>query len=136
MPLLSIVAVIGALFTLAQGVTPAQAPAPTGLILGRVVEADSGAPLSGVAVQIGLPVVTPGPSPIAPQPVVLTDAQGRFVFRNLPKGSYTISAVVGGTGYSPSGFLVSGLGHQIGAYLNGGYGQLRPNGPTGAIELA
>ena len=45
-------------------------------------------------------------------------------------------ATIGGNGYSPSGFIVTGRGHQIGAYLDGGYGQRRPNGPFQTIDLA
>jgi hypothetical protein len=67
---------------------------------------------------------------------MLTDAQGRFVFRNLPKGTYSLAATIGGNGYSPSGFIVTGMGHQVGAYLNGGYGQRRPGGPMQTIDLA
>ena len=67
---------------------------------------------------------------------MLTDAQGRFVFRNLPKGTYSLMATIGGSGYSPSGFIVTGLGHQIGAYLDGSYGQRRPGGPSQSIDLA
>ena len=67
---------------------------------------------------------------------ILTDAQGRFVFRQLPKATYSLVATVGGSGYSPSGFIVTGRGHQIGAYLDGGYGQRRPNGPFQTIDLA
>jgi hypothetical protein len=111
----------------------AQSPgAPTGAIVGRAVDADAGTPVSGVAI-VALGEQQPGPG--ARPPVMLTDAQGRLAFRNLAKGSYTLIANVGGNGYSPSGFLVTGTGHQIGAYLNGGFGQRRPNGPLSPIEL-
>ncbi len=85
----------------------------TGLILGRTVNAVTGAPLGGVVVTIG---TTPPPAgsvtPLAPAttlgrfPVrVLSDATGQFVFRDLPKGSYTI------TGSKP-GFADSGFGRR------------------------
>src|SRR5688572_6464249 len=96
-----------------------QATPGTGFILGRVVDATTGAPVSGV-------VVTASGHPQS----MLTDAQGRFVFRNLPKGTYSLTATIGGRGFSPSGFLVTGMGHQIGAYLDGSYGQRRPGGPS------
>ena len=35
----------------------------------------------------------------------------------------------------PGGFIVSGLGHLIGGYLNGGYGQRRPDGPLATLEV-
>ena len=112
---------------------PGGGPPPgTGLILGRVVDAASSTPVSGVLVSAGAGVAGPQNVPR----IVLTDAQGRFVFRQLPQGRYTLSATIGDSGFSPSGFLISGAGHQIGAYLNGGYGQQRPNGPLGAIDLA
>ena len=117
------------------GRQPQSTPA-TGAILGRVVDAAAGTPVSGVVVSA---VGSPDPATIPPsgQPQsMLTDAQGRFVFRNLPKGPYSLTATVGGRGYSPSGFIVSGMGHQIGAYLDGSFGQRRPNGPSQSIDLA
>ena len=110
-------------------------PTSTGLILGRVVDAESGQPISGILISLGGGGAAPGPSPAGIVWRLLTDGQGRFVFRNLPKGAYTILATIGGNGFSPSGFLVSGAGNQIGAYLNGGYGQFRPGGALETIEL-
>lgn len=112
----------------------------TGVILGRVVDADTGTPISGVLVgtlgAVGRdPVPYGSPAPPGRPQAMVSDTQGRFVFRNLAKGTYTLAANIGGNGYSPSGFLVTGMGHQIGAYLNGGYGQRRPNGPLQPIEL-
>lgn len=98
----------------------------TGAIVGCVVDARSGTPLSGVVV---------GASGGAAPATVLTDAQGRFVFSNLPKGSYTLTASMGGTGFSVGGFRVSGMGLRIAPYLDGGYGQRRPDGPLQTIEL-
>jgi len=97
-----------------------------GMIVGRVIDAASGAPLSGVAVST---------TTRAGQQTVVTDAQGRFLLVALPKGTYTVTATTGGNGFSPSGFIVSGFGHQIGPYLNGGYGQRRPRGPLAPIDL-
>jgi hypothetical protein len=112
-----------------------QAPAGTGVIVGRVVDAVSGAPVSGAVVTA---IASPDPTTIPPsgQPAsMLTDAQGRFAFRSLPKGTYSLMASIGGRGFSPSGFMVTGMGHQIGAYLDGSYGQHRPGGPAQAIDL-
>ena len=109
----------------------AQSRPPGASVVGRVVDADAGTPVSGVVITAASAAPEPGARP----PAVLTDAGGRFVFRNLPRGSYTLIASVGGNGFSPSGFIVSGMGHQIGAYLNGGYGQQRPNGPLRPLDL-
>jgi hypothetical protein len=48
---------------------------------------------------------------------VLTDTQGRFVFHDLPAGSYTVSVTSAG-------------------YVPGAYGQTRPNGPSKTLDLA
>jgi hypothetical protein len=125
----AVVAIAAKLFLGAAILISQQAAArPDGVIIGRVADADSGTPLSGVLVTASAGNSRHG--------AVVTDQQGNFVFRQLPAGSYTILARVGGNGYSPGGFLVTGQGHQIGAYLNGGYGQRRPNGATQAIDLA
>lgn len=119
-----------------QASPTSQSPTGTGLILGRVIDADAGTPVSGVVVTA---IASSDPATIAPTgrpQSMLTDAQGRFVFRNLPKATYSLRAAIGGSGYSPSGFIVTGRGHQIGAYLDGGYGQRRPNGPHQTIDLA
>jgi hypothetical protein len=61
-------------------------PKGTGLVMGRVVEAESQNPVGGAIVSLGLdngPSATP----------VLTDDRGRFAFSDLPKGSYTLRAV-------------------------------------------
>lgn len=56
---------------------------PTGLIVGQVVDATGGRPIGGATVTITGP--TPGIS-------ILTGSDGRFVFRDLPAGSFSISA--------------------------------------------
>lgn len=63
----------------------------TGLVMGRVVEAESNRPLGGVAVRLANSTSNAAPDP------VLTDSQGRFVFRDVPKGSYRLVAWT--TGY-------------------------------------
>ena len=58
------------------------------------------------------------------------------MFRGLLKGSYAITVTTGGSGFSPSGFILSSSGHPIAPYLSGGYGQRRPGGPLQTIDLA
>src|SRR5689334_2889809 len=84
--------------------SPTQSPAataPTGIIVGRVVDATAGTPIPSVIVALTGPVLPRGVS-------VLTDNQGRFLFRNVPKGTFTLRATMGGNGYSPGGFIISG----------------------------
>jgi protocatechuate 3,4-dioxygenase beta subunit len=66
-------------------------PAGSGLVLGRTLDADSRQPVPGVMVT--LTRVGESVRPAA----VLTDSQGRFVFRDLPKGGFWLSATK--TGY-------------------------------------
>ena len=48
---------------------------------------------------------------------------------------YAISATTGSNGFEQSGFLVTGGGHLVAPYLNGGFGQRRPNGPLQNLTL-
>ena len=115
---------------------PQQAqPPPTGLVLGRVVDAQTSQPLAGVFVALnGGPPQTPNAPRVAPVRTV-TDAQGRFLFRSVSSGLYVVTAGVGSNGYTPNGFIVTGLGFLIGGYLEGGYGQRRPNGPYALLDV-
>ena len=104
----------------------------SGLILGRVVDAGNGRPVPGALVSIGgsappapttrtMVVNTPGGQPMTFQPGnamprLMTDGEGRFVFRNLPKGTFNLTAAKPG-------------------YVDGAYGRLRPNGATQSLEL-
>jgi hypothetical protein len=58
-------------------------PKGGGLILGRVIEGESGSPVPGATVFLSL-TNQPGPNP------VLTTDDGHFVFRDLPAGSFTL----------------------------------------------
>ncbi len=80
----------------------------TGVVMGRVVEADGTSPVAGTIVTLSLPG-------FAPQRV-LTDGQGRFAYRGLPKGSFSLTA-------SRPGFV------------DGAHGRLRPGGTPMAVEL-
>lgn len=89
------------------GLTPI--PQGTGLILGQIVEGGSSRPIPGALVTLNLR---------ASRPIrALADGQGRFVFRDLPKGSYGLTATKPG-------------------HVDGAYGRLRPSGPTLSLDLA
>lgn len=118
--------------TLATAVPPSQGqrqdqPKPSGLILGQVVDADSGKGVPDVLVTIGAPAVASGigeliDSNTAPVPTgatrrILTAADGRFLFRDLPKGRYMITTAAPG-------------------YVPGAYGKGRPDGPSLTLDLA
>jgi hypothetical protein len=83
--------------------------AGTGLILGQAVDAGSKRPISGALVTLSLAGYVPAQ--------VLADAEGRFVFRDLPAGRFNLTATRPG-------------------YADGGFGRTRPSGPTQGIELA
>jgi len=82
---------------------------PTGLVVGVVVDPLTGKPVQGTIVTLG--------GAAAGDAKVLTDAQGRFVFTDLAKGSYTITATRRG-------------------YAEGAYGRRRPAGPGQILPLA
>lgn len=123
---------------LGSGLLAAQqaAPVANGVIIGKVIDAATKAPVAGARVEIG---AAPGSLPVGTAPPqgirALTDTEGRFVFRQLLPGTYAISATTGANGFEQSGFLVTGLGHLIAPYLNGGFGQRRPNGPLQNLRL-
>jgi hypothetical protein len=110
-----------------QATSPAQATG-TGLILGQVIDADTGRGVSGMVVTIGAPapfapataelvdIRTGLPAPVGRTQRVFTAPDGRFVFRDLPKGSYV--------------FTTAGAG-----YVPGAYGEGRPEGPGQALDL-
>lgn len=125
--------------TVAGAQQAAPPPAGTGLIMGRVVSAGTDEGLPGIMVTITgqpRPEASSGPSSVPTPPRrVVTDGQGRYVFRQLRPGRYAIAAEMHGTGYSPNGFMVSGFGQPIGAYGAGGYGQPFFGGPLQPIDL-
>ena len=112
----------------------------SGIIVGQVVDAGSGAPVANAIVSLGsttppAPVAgnisrggapapggaaSAGRGPAAAPPTVLrqlADSDGRFAFRHLPRGSYSIAVTRPG-------------------YLDGAYGRLRPTGSPQPLELA
>jgi Carboxypeptidase regulatory-like domain len=88
---------------------PRQLKTGTGRILGRVVSTDTGAPLRRAQVRLTAPEIG--------VKTALTDAEGRFEFRELPAGRFTLNA-------SKSG------------YVSVQYGQTRPFEQGRPIELA
>jgi hypothetical protein len=105
----------------------------TGLIVGRVIDAETDRPIAGAIVVTTLPVTGPPPSgpPAAPpapgspgarggrpeQVRMLTGQDGRFLFHGLSQGTYRITADAAG-------------------YLTGSNGSGRPSGTSPAIRLA
>ena len=108
----------------------------TGTIVGQIVDADTGKPIPGAIVTIGgaaVPQAAPaqgriqfaqpgggGPLTIGgpgQNPRVLSDGDGRFAFRSLPKGSYNFTA-------------------QKPGFVDGAYGRLRPGGSSQSLDLA
>lgn len=81
----------------------------TGRILGRVVAADSGTPIRRAQVRISGQDIG--------SKAALTDAEGRYEFRDLPGGRFTVSVMKSG-------------------YVNVQYGQSRPFEAGRPIELA
>ena len=89
--------------------SPAQTPAGTGVIAGRVVEADSTRPVPEAIVTLS--------GSATGERRVMVDEQGRFAFVNLPVGEYRLIA------------------EQFG-YLRGGYGRARPDAGSLPIPLS
>jgi uncharacterized protein (DUF2141 family) len=96
--------------------TPAQPAQQTGLILGRVVDAASGRPLAGAIVSLEGGIVT-APPPSGGLPRAITNGNGQFVFRRLPKGTFGLTVLKPG-------------------YVEGAYGRSRPGGSSAMVELA
>jgi len=101
-----------------QAAQPPQAPRANGLLAGRVVDA-AGDPVPGAVV--ALRADTPGPPSPRPattgQPVpVRTDTEGRFVFTDVPAGTYQVDATKAG-------------------WLPGALGRRRPGGSGLSVDL-
>jgi hypothetical protein len=90
---------------------PADAPPPTGLLMGVVVDPLDGQAVANAQVMLG------GASSTVRTTNVLTDADGRFVFMDLPRGTYTITAAKPG-------------------YAEGALGRRRPLGLPQPLALA
>jgi hypothetical protein len=91
----------------------------TALVVGQVVDADSGKGIGDAIVTLGGGPGAAPTSPLtppAPGRRLLTTANGQFVYRQLAPGRYTLSATKPG-------------------YRIGIVGQLVPRGPGGALEI-
>jgi hypothetical protein len=89
-------------------------------IPGAVVTLVSGAPAPPLLAGAPPPRPTP-PPPGGAQPrraVAVANGDGRFVFRDLPPGPYTLTSALG-----------------FGVYSPGAYGRRRPNGPSRALTV-
>jgi len=97
---------------------------PAAFVMGRVLEAATNRPIAGaivtitaVAIDGGHDAATPSSSSPPRSRRVLTDDQGRFLFRDLSKGTFLFSATAWG-------------------FLEGGFGQARPESTTQPFALA
>jgi hypothetical protein len=84
-----------------------------------VIDAESGRPIGESVVTLNAATAQPL-NPIAAAAAalkVITDANGRFVYRDLPKGRYSITTLKPG-------------------YVNGALGKMVPRGPSAPLELA
>jgi hypothetical protein len=90
---------------------PSNAPMPMGtaVVFGQVTEADSSRPVAGAIVTLSIP----GAQPLR----VMADGQGRFGFRDLPKGRFNLASTRPG-------------------WADGAYGRTRPGGTALGISLA
>ena len=85
-------------------------PSSSGLVAGRVIDSATGAPVGAVVVAMYL-----DGNPALPSKV-LTLADGRFLFRGVPKGTYRLYADKPG-------------------YISGAFGRLAPDGATLTMEV-
>jgi len=107
--MLSCVLGVGALVHSYQ--RPGGPSAPTGLLMGVVTDALDDRPVPNAEVVLG------GALPTVRNTKVLTDAEGRFVFMDLPEGTYTLTATKPG-------------------YAEGAHGRRRPLGLLQSVLLA
>ena len=95
-----------------------QEPTTTGMIVGQVIDAGTGRPAAGAVVTIsGPPVPQQSGLVQVSTPRILTSSDGRFVFRGLRRGNYSIMASKPG-------------------YAEGAYGRTRPGGGTSSLPLS
>lgn len=123
MQLITRVAAAGILLaSVAAHAMPSQAQGPppaSGVVAGRVVDDRTKDPISGAVVTLAA-VAAPGQTAPAPaqarRGVAITNAEGRFVFRDLPAGTYAITST---RAY----------------YAPGATGRRRPDGPSTSFRI-
>ena len=95
----------------ASGIVPGGQPMKmgSGVIFGQVTEAESNRPVPGAIVTLTMS----GAQPLR----VMADGQGRFGFRDMPAGNFSVSSTRPG-------------------WVDGAYGRTRPSGPTLPLSLA
>jgi hypothetical protein len=109
---------IGIVCTSALGLAQ-QAPASDALILGRVIDGTTGRPVAGALVSISVAAINAGaPASKLNALPTLANADGRFLFRQLPAGRFDLSATA------------------LGYPATNRFGARRPGGPSQAIDLA
>lgn len=128
---------VGVIVSCAALAAQQAAPPLAGVIGGIVKDAVTGNVLSGVLVEVA-PVVMPGAAapPASARRRQVSDAKGRYAFRGLPAGTYSIRATVGGTANASNGFIQNSSGFPITAYLAGGYGQRIAGGLTRPLQIS
>ena len=123
--IIATIATIAASSAFLAGQQPSPA-SPSGLIVGQVVDGATSRPIAGAVVNLQgsatiaavrtQSAVTFARGGILAQPRILTGADGYFVFRDLPKGAFTVIASKAG-------------------YAEGASGRRRPGGPSQAVTL-
>lgn len=117
--------VIFAVATIATAVHAQQPQTGTAVVAGRVMDMVTGQPVGGATVTLATaaavpaagPSTPPSPSTPARRVVATANDDGRFVFRDVPAGTYTLTSTF--PGLSP-----------------GGLGQRRPAGPSRPLTVA
>jgi hypothetical protein len=115
---------IAALVVGATATTGAQGQAPpageTAILAGQAIDAVTGVPVANTLIGLSQRAgAGPNTTPTAPNTslvTVMADARGRFVIRDVPKGSFLLLATAPG-------------------YIVSTYGQARAGGPTRTIDL-
>src|SRR5688500_16636215 len=120
----AVIAAVLLLCGLSLGASPtSQAPAQvagTGVVAGQVIDGPTKRPVGGAVVTLSA-MAAPGQAPIpaaqARRGVAVANAEGRFVFRDVPAGTFSLTATQ--NGYAP-----------------GATGRRRPGGPSGTFTIA
>ena len=96
----------------AQGPTSTAIPVGSNLLIGRVIDGDTGGPIASAVVSMSIANATGRAS----SQRVLTDARGRFFFGGLGAGAFTLTAAKPG-------------------WMEGASGRKRPAGPSQPVDV-